>query len=230
MKDKLVAAGIHLFISLLIAALILILLFVVWFPSPLMSLGAMQGVQLILLVDLAIGPLLTLLVFKKGKPSLVFDLSVVAALQVSALAYGLTAIYGQTPSHLVSTHEGLYVVSRYEVANYIDEHGYQVSEDIGKSPILYEGRIPVYLLPEAEIEYDRGMSHMTFQFNEGLPYHYNIPSYESFDGFQYLLDAGSAQRGVDNSGQECTETTMISGHGTADVCLRLEAERLHLAN
>jgi hypothetical protein len=42
--------------------------------------------------DLALGPLLTLIVFEPGKPSLKFDLSCIVLLQLGALLYGGTII------------------------------------------------------------------------------------------------------------------------------------------
>ncbi len=44
---------------------------------------------LLLLIDVVLGPLLTLIVYKKGKRTLVMDLAVIAALQLAALTYGL---------------------------------------------------------------------------------------------------------------------------------------------
>jgi hypothetical protein len=47
---------------------------------------------------LALGPLLTLLVFKSGKPSLKFDLSGIVLLQLGALLYGGTLIDQHRPA------------------------------------------------------------------------------------------------------------------------------------
>ncbi len=46
-------------------------------------------------------PLLTLLVYKVGKKSLKFDLSVIVLLQVAGLAYGLHAIHSERPWFMV---------------------------------------------------------------------------------------------------------------------------------
>lgn len=219
MKDRLIASAIHLLISLVVALLILALLFLLWFPSPLMSLGAVQGVQLILLVDLVIGPLLTLLVFKKGKASLLFDMSVIVALQLGALTYGLVTVYGQTPSHLVLTHAGMHVVSRHDVKTYIEPKGYSIANDLLESPIRYAGSIPVYLLPEdANIE-QRNQDNLNYLFNESLPYFLNTPKYQPFEGFDYLVAAGTSAIYEANSGDTCFEITILSVHGSEDACL-----------
>jgi len=53
----------------------------VWYPPPLFQLlGGFELLLLIVAVDIALGPLLTLVVFKSGKKRLKFDLSVIALL------------------------------------------------------------------------------------------------------------------------------------------------------
>jgi len=73
-----------------------------WFPGELFFLdGGWQGLKLVALVDLVLGPALTLLLYKPGKPKLVLDMSLIAAFQISALAYGFYATYQQRVVALV---------------------------------------------------------------------------------------------------------------------------------
>lgn len=226
MRDKLVAAGIHLAVSLIVAALILVLLFVIWFPSPLMQLGAVQGVQLILLVDLAIGPLLTLIVFKKGKSTLVLDLCVIVALQIGALAYGLNAVYGQTPSFLVLTYEGIYVVSRYEESRSLTEAQIDQLENLRQDTAKYAGKIPVFLLSEPENTMLRSAQNNGFMFNQSLAYYLNTSEYESFQGFDHLVQEGTASIRQLESGDTCIEVSLISAHGETTTCLKTRDNEL----
>ena len=216
MKDKLVAAGIHLGVSLLVAGLILVLLFLIWFPSPLMSLGAVQGVQLLLLVDLAIGPLLTLLVFKKGKPSLVFDLSTIVVLQIAALSYGLSLVHSQTPSYLVLTYEGLYVVSRYEESTFLTEEQIEQLNEDKDGSALYAGKIPVLLLSEPENQSLRSAQNNGFMFSEALAYYLNISVYQPFQDFEHLISEGTAVMVQDRN---CVELKIMSPHGEELACI-----------
>ena len=86
----------HLALSLLIFSSLIYVMALYWFPGELFFMdGGYEGIKLVAMVDLVLGPLLTLLLFKRGKPSLVFDLSVVACLQIAALAYGFYATYNQ---------------------------------------------------------------------------------------------------------------------------------------
>jgi hypothetical protein len=71
-----------------------------------------SGLLLILLpVDVVLGPLLTLIVFKSRKKSLKFDLSVIALLQLSALFYGMYVVFIARPAYIV------FAVDRYEVVS-----------------------------------------------------------------------------------------------------------------
>lgn len=223
MKDRLIAAGIHLAISLVVASLILILLFVIWFPSPLMGLGAVQGVQIMLLVDLAIGPLLTLIVFKRGKRTLIMDLSVIAILQIAALGYGLTTVYGQAPSYMVLTYDGFYVVSRHEVNTLLAQAEFSIPEDLQEQPIKFAGKIPVYQLTESDNSIARSAQNNGFMFNQLLPYYLNVPKYQAFLDLDYLVNEGVA---TPVASEGCIELMIISPHGETTACLSLEAGRL----
>ena len=110
------AASIHLAISAGIAALVLAVMLALWYPPPLFT--AMGGVELIVLVvgiDVAIGPLITLIVFDTRKKELLFDLSVVAALQLTALSYGSYAMYSGRPVFTVFTGQQFAVVAAAEI-------------------------------------------------------------------------------------------------------------------
>jgi len=73
------AAGIHLAISVVVAAAVLAALLLVWYPQPYFRLAGGAGLMMILIgVDVVIGPLLTLVVFNPAKKSLRLDLAVIA--------------------------------------------------------------------------------------------------------------------------------------------------------
>lgn len=92
------AAGIHLMLSGLIVVTLLVLMFGVWYPSQYFKLMGGDGlIYLIVGVDLCLGPLLTLVVFKSGKKSLKFDLSVIVLMQLAALAYGSYMMFSARP-------------------------------------------------------------------------------------------------------------------------------------
>ena len=92
----------HLFISFLIALLVIGLVFFIWYPSPLATAVGVTHIFLMLLViDVILGPLLGLLVYKEGKKTLKFDLSVIILIQIVALCYGVFSIEQGRPAWLV---------------------------------------------------------------------------------------------------------------------------------
>ncbi len=96
------AAGIHVGITVVVAILVSTLLFGIWYPPPYFGAGGADHLMIVLVsVDLTIGPLLTLIVFKSGKWGMRFDLWVIALLQVTALGYGLSVMAKSRPIFLV---------------------------------------------------------------------------------------------------------------------------------
>lgn len=98
------AAALHLGASLLIACLAALLVFKVWYPSPFAAVTQVASVFLMLVgIDMVIGPALTLVVAKPTKPraELIRDLSIIAALQLAALGYGLHSVAAARPAALV---------------------------------------------------------------------------------------------------------------------------------
>ena len=96
------AAGIHIGITIVVAILVGTLLFGIWYPPPYFGAGGADHLMIVLVsVDLTIGPLLTLIVFKSGKWGMKFDLCAIALLQMAALGYGLSVMSKSRPIFLV---------------------------------------------------------------------------------------------------------------------------------
>lgn len=92
----------HLCISCLIALLVIGLVFFIWYPSPLASaVGVIQIFLMLLVIDVIVGPLLGWLVYKEGKKTLKFDLTVIIVIQITALCYGVYSIEQGRPAWLV---------------------------------------------------------------------------------------------------------------------------------
>lgn len=100
----------HLSISSFIALCIVGLVFFVWYPSPLATaVGVTQIFLMMLTIDVIVGPVLGLLVYKEDKKSLKFDLTIIIAIQISALLYGIYSIEQGRPVWMV------YSVDRFEL-------------------------------------------------------------------------------------------------------------------
>jgi len=104
LKTKLKACGIHLSLSLIIFFVLAYQIYYVWYPVPYFSVdGGWQGIRLIAAVDLVLGPLITFLIFdlRKSRRAIIFDLMVIAVVQIGALIYGISTTYQQRPVAIV---------------------------------------------------------------------------------------------------------------------------------
>lgn len=111
------AFGLHLIFSVVAVLVAAIVVFFIWYPHPYASLmGGTTLFVLIVGVDVVCGPLLTLILFtpRKSKKELALDLSIVALLQIAALAYGLYTMAIGRPIYLA------YELDRFRVISYVD--------------------------------------------------------------------------------------------------------------
>ncbi|ENV74177.1 hypothetical protein F946_00211 [Acinetobacter johnsonii ANC 3681] len=100
----------HLFISFLIAVLVIGIVFFIWYPSPQANaVGVTQIFLMMMVIDVIVGPMLGWLVYKEGKKTLKLDLSVIIFLQIAALLFGLFSIEQGRPVWIA------YNVDRFEL-------------------------------------------------------------------------------------------------------------------
>ncbi len=111
-------------------------------------------------VDLVMGPLLTLIVYKQGKPGLKFDLSFIATVQLVALIYGSYTLFSERPSYLVFAIDRVSLVS----AKSIDKSSIRYA-DLTQKPI---GRLVNVFArkPEDSEEFQRFLDSVLFR---GMP-------------------------------------------------------------
>ncbi|HTD29894.1 MAG TPA: TfpX/TfpZ family type IV pilin accessory protein [Xanthomonadaceae bacterium] len=109
------ASGLHLLISVAVAVTVLAIMLAIWFPGPLFTAGGGNGLLVILVsVDVTIGPLITLAVYRQGKRGMKFDLMVIAVLQISAFAYGMHIVYLARPAFIV------FAKDQFQVSTVVD--------------------------------------------------------------------------------------------------------------
>lgn len=95
---------IHLGISLVIFGVLAAIVVYVWYPGFFFGTdGGWQGIRIIVLVDLVLGPLLTLVVFNRKKPrfELTRDLTLIGMFQSICLIAGTYVVYMERPLALV---------------------------------------------------------------------------------------------------------------------------------
>ena len=95
-------------ISLIVFSVFSVILFGVtwhyWYPGYLFWLdGGLEGLRLVLMVDLVLGPVLTLVFFHPEKPrkKLMLDVAVISLIQVAAMGWGAYQVWNQRPVAVV---------------------------------------------------------------------------------------------------------------------------------
>lgn len=115
MSNRIKVALIHEGISFIVLSLFLSWVFCIWYPIPLaQAMGLMHLIVLIAFIHIVVAPLLTLLIYKEGKKTLVFDLSIIVFIQIVALCYGMWTIAQGRPAWIV------YDLDSFEVVRPID--------------------------------------------------------------------------------------------------------------
>jgi len=113
---KLRAFLVHLALSASVVGTVGALMLMLWYPQPWFQHdGGWTVYRLILFVDVILGPLMTLLIFRHGKKGLTRDLSIIAAIQLGALAFGVTTMLQHRPVFLVHAEGNFFTVTWKEV-------------------------------------------------------------------------------------------------------------------
>jgi hypothetical protein len=117
-REKLVAMAVHFVVTAVLAGAAAALIFFVWFPAPFHTM--IGGTELFLLVvgcDLALGPLLSLVIYnsRKSRRELITDYSIVGAIQIAALVYGVYIVAGTRPVAVAFVKDRIEVVTARDV-------------------------------------------------------------------------------------------------------------------
>ncbi|MEH6626452.1 MAG: hypothetical protein V7739_08405 [Motiliproteus sp.] len=153
----------HFSLSLSIFCAVTLLVALIWYPSIyLETSGVWKAMQMVALVDVGLGPLMTLILFKKNKPGLKFDLSVVAIVQVIALCYGVSVLYSQKPV-LTVFHDGFFVCLNQQQVDYA-----VVDLSLLNSP---NHPVVVAVLPPLTLEQLQDWQQRSLQLPPGYPKH-----------------------------------------------------------
>lgn len=111
-KTRWQAFSIHLGLCAVLYVVLLYLILFHWYPQPYFAAdGGWQGIRLITGVDLVLGPLLTLIVFKPGKPGLRRDLTLIGILQIVAIVWGTWLVYEQRTAMVTYAYGSFYTLN-----------------------------------------------------------------------------------------------------------------------
>jgi len=115
---RLKAATLHLIASAIIVGIVLCMIFFIWYPQPFYTFHeTSRVVNLIIIVDLVLGPLLTLVVFniKKPRKELFRDISVIVLIQLVALSWGVHISYKMRPLFALYYDGAFYSITRVDI-------------------------------------------------------------------------------------------------------------------
>lgn len=144
-KSKFKAAGIHLAISGIVFLILAYFIIFKWYPLPYFTAdGGWQGIRIVALIDLVLGPLMTLIIFNPGKSKreIRFDLGTIALVQASVLAWGIYTVHDERPVAIVHWDGEFFSMpaKAYHQQN-IDLE--QLAQYGTKTPVLIHARRPV---------------------------------------------------------------------------------------
>jgi len=156
---------IHFGLSFLIVSTCFLIILAVWYPGYYFRIfAASEVLQVLIGVDLVLGPSLTLFLFRPGKPGLRFDLSVVAILQICALVYGLQVIYQGRPYFTV------FSVDRFEVLAQKDVDMTRVDPALLSDKLWNEPVLVMTRMPQDQRERDKVVEETLFEGKPDIQY------------------------------------------------------------
>jgi len=163
----------HLTISFVIFLILAYLIVFHWYPFPYFYTdGGWQGIRILAAVSLVLGPLLTLIVYKPGKPGLKFDLTMIGLAQAVALTWGIWVTYTERPVAVVYAMDHFTPVSAISL-NQIDYPLEKLS--------MYGDIKPVPIYVDLPQDVDGLQTYLKQSVGSGIPLYYFTGLYTKFN-------------------------------------------------
>ena len=227
------AFAIHLALSILILSGLLVVIFFIWFPRDLIFAGGIAGLKILTAVDLILGPLLTLIVYKQGKPELFRDLCIIGMLQVSSLLAGLWLIYQERPLAQVLADDGIHLLTASDF------------KEFGMSPPSapkFADKTPKFILLDLPQDRDElGTIKFTTEFVDEKPFVFRDDLYlpmasqekQTFDSrvtfIQELIDNEAKMKLAKFDLTSCDWLPLVSQHNHGYACVNFEKGIIRLS-
>lgn len=224
-NTKLKAFIAHLFISSAILAVLLAIILLFWYPGELIHAGATEGLRILVGVDIVLGPLLTLIVFKEGKKSLSKDLAVIGAIQGICLLGGLWLVYNERPVAQVLADDGIHLMTRTDFELYKET---LPSDDSGIHPNAYLLELPDDWSQIPSIK-------LSSEIADKKPISFRTDLYKPFSGIepqdfssrvtniiQHLQEGKKTELGFLEKSEHCNWIPVISKHTNGAACVNLK--------
>lgn len=188
------------------------MIYFVWYPIPLAkALGVNHLVMMLIIIDVVIGPLLGLLVYKEGKKSLKFDLTIIILLQITVFGYGFYTIAKGRPSWIVYDSFTFHIIKNSDIEQ---EFISKAKPEFRRSPFLK----PQYVALDSKIK----NSVLSAQKNK-LPLDYPM-HYVSLENAKLRLQHGALPLSLLNKyNDEHKIEVVIKKYPQADAWIALSA-------
>lgn len=164
---------VHLAISFVIFLIPAYLIAFHWYPLPYFHTdGGWRGIRIITGAYLVLGPLLTLIVYKPGKPGLKFDLTLIGLAQAAALSWGIWVIYTERPVAVVYT------------LNYFTPVSGKVLTKMEfplDNLVTYGDKTPVSVYVDLPLNFEQRQKYLAQAVSSGTPLYLFTNLYKKFD-------------------------------------------------
>lgn len=228
-KTRIQAFLFHFLISALAIIGLYLVVITLWYPKPFVSIGAITGLQIIIGVDLVLGPLLTLLVFDIKKKSLKFDLSIIAFIQLACFVGGTWVLFNERPVAQILTDKEIHVITASDF-NYFD-----IQLDNHESTTLP----PSFLLGLPDDWSQIPSLELTTEFVDGIPFVFRTDLYIPFDKIDDIEfnnrilkmreKIGSSVDEIPNNDENCDWVPITSAHASGNACVNLKSGIIKLS-
>ncbi len=198
----------HFLISLLVFFVLAYLVLFQWYPDFFYAIdGGWEGMRIIIGVDLIMGPLLTLIVFKAGKPGLKFDLTAIGTFQAVCLAAGLYIVYSERPIFFIYYDKHFYSSSADTFTNYgvSTPDPYEFTDEM---PAKVVSLLPINPIEEADVR--------RILFQDGIPAWVYKPTYSNLEDYMdKVIAEGTSEEELRGRDSERNLDTWLSQNGGA---------------
>lgn len=173
--------SIHFGISFIIFLALMYLIFYKWYPYQLFfTSGGWHGTKIVFLVDMVLGPALTLILSAPGKEKkeLIRDLFFCALIQIFALGYGIGLLIDTKPSYL-SIHDGaIHAIRSEQIKNVPDKTVFDGHANT--PPLVYSENINLYDLSIPEFK-AKAKTVLEYGRKYGAPVHAVPATFDSLE-------------------------------------------------
>jgi hypothetical protein len=167
------AAFYHFLISLAVFIALAYLVIFHWYPDFFFSIdGGWEGMRIIIGVDLVLGPCLTMIVFKSGKPGLKTDLSLIGLFQFCCLMAGVYIVYNERPAFFIYYERHFYSINQNTFTDYNLAPADPADFNAGSPAKIYI-KLPDNAIEEADIR--------RILYQDGVPLWLYTPLFEPLE-------------------------------------------------